>query len=133
MTNLLFISFNFHSTMASNNSELEMTPVPKKDEVDGKAEEEEPTVENVIQTQVARFKQYQNSITQFLIWLRILLFCVIVIGIVFIAIHNVFAPKDKDVPDDVIKNLYKMLEAQSGVNIGSITQQWPKVTNSSSG
>ncbi len=129
---ILFLT-QYFPTMASNNSELEMTPVPTVDEADGKAEEEEPTVENVIQTQVARFKQYQNSITQLLVWLRILLFCVIVIGIVFIAIHNVFAPKDKDVPDDVIKNLYKMLETQTGVNIGSITQQWPKVTNSSSG
>ena len=110
-----------------------MTPVPTKDDVDGKAEEEEPTVENIIQTQVARFTHYQNSITQFLIWLRILLFCGIGFDIVFITIHNVFAPKDKDVPDDVIKNLYKMLETQSGVNICSITKHCPKVIKSSSG
>ena len=122
--------------MASSTSELELSPLPTKDEADGKPDEvdgkpeEESTIENVIET---RFKQFQNSITKFLVWLRILLFCVICFGIVFIAIHNVFAPKDKDVPDEVVKNLYKMLEAQSGVNIGSITQQWPKVTNSSSG
>ncbi len=83
-----------------------MTPVPTMDEEDGKAEEEEPTVENTIQTQLARFKHFQNSIAQILVWLRILLFCVIGFGIVFIAIHNVFAPKEKDIPDDVIKNLY---------------------------
>ena len=109
--------------MASTKSEIELSPIPTKDEVDGKPEAE-PTIENVIET---RFKQFQNSITKLLVWLRILLFCVICFGIVFIAIHNVFAPKDKDVPDEVVKNLYKMLEAQSGVNIGSITHQWPQV------
>ncbi len=119
--------------MATNNSELKMSQVPTKDEVDGKAEEEEPTVENTIQTQLARFKQFQKSIAQILVWLRILLFCVIGFGIVFIAIHNVFAPKDKDVPDDVNKNLDKMLETKTGANIGSITQQWPKVTKSTNG
>ena len=93
--------------MTTNNSDLKMTPVPTKDEVNGKAEEEEPTVENIIQSQVARFNHYQNSITQFLMWLAILLFGVIGYGIVFIAIHNVFAPNDKDVRDDVIKNLSK--------------------------
>ena len=118
--------------MASPTSELEMTPVPTKDETDGKPEEE-PTIENVIETQVARFKFYQNTIAQFLIWLRIIVFCAVGIGIAFIAIHNVFAPKDKDVPDEVVKNLYKMLEAQSGIKFGSITHQWPQVTNSSSG
>ena len=122
--------------MASSKSEIELSPLPTKDEADGKPDEvdgkpeEESTIENVIET---RFKQFQNSITKFLVWLRILLFLVICFGIAFIAIHKVFAPKDKDVPDEVVKNLYKMLEAQSGVNIGSITQQWPKVTNSSSG
>ena len=40
--------------MASSKSELELSPVPIKDEADGQAEEEEPTVENIIQTQVAR-------------------------------------------------------------------------------
>ena len=118
--------------MAANNSELKMTPVPSKDEADGQPEEE-PTVENTIQTQLARFKHYQNSIAEFVVWLQIILFCFIGFGILFIAIHNVFAPKDKDVPEDVIQNLDKMLETQSGVNIGSITQQWPKVTYSSSG
>ena len=113
-------------------SELEMTSVPTQDDTDGKPEEE-PNIENVIQSQVARFKFYQDTIAQFLVWLRIIVFCAIGIGIAFIAIHNVFAPKDKDVPDEVLKNLFKMLEAQSGVNIGSITQQWPQVTNSSSG
>ena len=118
--------------MATTKSELKMSPVPTQDEADGQAEEE-PTIENAIQTQVARFKYYQNAITHFLVWLRIIAFCVLVLAVIFNVIHNIFAPKDKDVPDDVIKNLYKMLEAQSGVNIGSITQQWPKVTNSSSG
>ena len=118
--------------MAGRTSDLEMTPVPTKDETDGKPEEE-ATIEKVIETQVARFKFYQNTIAQFLVWLRIILFCAIGIGIAFIVIHNVFAPKDKDVPDEVLKNLFKMLEAQSGVNIGSITQQWPTLTNSTIG
>ncbi len=118
--------------MASRSSELEMTPVPTQDETDGKPEEE-PTIENVIETQVARFKFYLNTIAQFLIWLRIIVFCAVGIGIAFIAIHNLLAPNDKDVPDEVVKNLYKMLEAQSGLNIDSITQQWPQVTKSSSG
>ena len=118
--------------MASTKSEIELSPLPSKDEVDGKPDEEN-AVDDVIQTQIARFKYFQSIITHGLIWLRIIAICGIALGIVFIVIHNIFAPKDKDVPDDVIKNLYKMLEAQSGVNIGSITQQWPKVTNSSSG
>ena len=59
-----------------------MTPVPTKDEVDVKAEEAEPTVENAIQSQLARFKNFHNSISQFLVWLRIFVFCVIGFGIV---------------------------------------------------
>ena len=128
---ILFLT-QYFPTMATTKSEIELSPVPTKDEADGKPDEENAG-DDVMQTQLARFKHFQNIISHGLIWLRIIAICVIVFGIVFIAIHNVLAPKDKDVPDDVIKNLYKMLEAQSGVNIGAITQQWPKVTNSSSG
>ena len=118
--------------MASSKSELELSPVPTKDEVDGKPDEEN-TVDDVIQSQLARFKHFQSIITHGLICLRIIAICRIALGIVFIVIHYMFDSNEKDVPADVIKNLYKMLEAQSGLNIGSITQQWPKVTNSSSG
>ena len=118
--------------MASTKSEIELSPLPTKDEVDGKPDEEN-AVDDVIQTQIARFKYFQSIITHGLICLRIIAICGIGLGIVFIVIHNMFASNEKDVPADVIKNLYKMLEAQSGVNIGSISQQWPKVTNSSSG
>ena len=118
--------------MASTKSEIELSTVPNQDEADGKPDEEN-AVDDVIQSQLERFKHFQSIITRGLIWLRIIAICGIALGIVFIVIHNIFAPKDKDVPDDIIKNLYNMLEAQSGVNRGSITQQWPKVTNSSSG
>ncbi len=128
---ILFLT-QYFPTMATTKSELKLSPLPTNDEADGKPDEENAG-DDVMQTQLARFKHFQNIISHGLIWLRIIAICVIVFGIVFIAIHNVLAPKDKDVPDDVIKNLYKMLEAQSGVNIGAITQQWPKVTNSSSG
>ncbi len=114
--------------MASNKSELEMTPVETTDEVDGKHEDDP-----VIESQLARIKHFQSLLAQGFIWLRIIVVCGIALGIVFIVIHNIFAPNEKDVPAEVLKNLYKMLEAQSGVNIGSITQQWPTVTNSSSG
>ena len=120
---ILFLTHYF-PTMASTKSELEMTPVETTDEADGKPEED---------TQLARFKQVQNIITHGFIWLRIIVICAIALGIVFIVIHNIFASNEKDVPADVIKNLYKMLEAQSGVNIGSITQQWPTLTKSTSG
>ena len=118
--------------MGTTKSEIELSPVPTKDDVDGKPDEENAG-DDVIQSQLARIKHFQNIISHGLIWLRIIVICGIALAIVFIVIHNIFAPKDKDVPDDIIKNLYKMLEAQSGVNIGSIIQQWPKVTNSSSG
>ena len=62
--------------MASPASEVEMTPVPTKDETDGKPEEQ-PTIETIIETQVARFKLYQNIIAQFLNWLRLIVFCAI--------------------------------------------------------
>ena len=114
--------------MATTKSEVEMTPVETTDEADGKPEED-----TVMDTQLARFKQVQNIITHGFIWLRIIVICAIALGIVFIVIHNIFAFNEKDVPADVIKNLYKMLEAQSGVNIGSSTQQWPTLTNSTSG
>jgi len=118
--------------MASSKSEIELSPLPTKDEADGKPDEEN-TGDDVIQSQFARIKHCQSIIAQALIWLRIIVVCGIALGIVFIVIHNMFASNEKDVPAEVIKNLYKMLEAQSGVNIGSITQQWPKLTNSSSG
>ena len=118
--------------MASSKSELELSPLPTKDEADGKPEEEN-AVDDVIHTQLERFKHFQSIIIHGLIWLRIIAICGIALGIVFKVIHNIFASKDKDVSEDVIKNLYKMLEAQSGLNIGSITQQWPQVTNSSRG
>ena len=114
--------------MASSKSALELSPLPKKDEADGKPDEEN-AVDDVIQTQLARFKHSTHG----LIWLRIIAICGIALGIVFIVIHNNFAPTVQDVPDDVINKLYKMLEAQSGVNIGSITQQLPQMTKSSSG
>ena len=118
--------------MASTKSEIELSPLPTKDEVDGKPDEEN-AVDDVLQSQLARIKHFQSIVAQALIWLRIIAVCGIGLGIVFIVIHNMFTSNEKDVPADVIKNLYKMLEAQSGVNIGAITQQWPKVTNSSSG
>ena len=118
--------------MASSKSEVELSPVPTTDEADGKPDEENAG-DDVIQSQLARIKHFQSIVAQGLIWLRIIAICGIGLGIVFIVIHNMFTSNEKDVPADVIKNLYKMLEAQSGVNIGSITQQWPKVTNSSSG
>ena len=49
--------------MASSKSEIELSPLPTKDEADGKPDaiagkpEEEPTIENVIET---LFKQFQN-------------------------------------------------------------------------
>ena len=118
--------------MATTKSEIDLSPAPNKDEADGKADEENAG-DDVMQTQLARFKHFQNIISHGLIWLRIIAICGIALGIVIIVIHNMFASKEKDVPADVIKNLYKMMEAQSGVNIDSITQQWPQVTNSSSG
>ena len=118
--------------MPTIKSEIELSPVPSKDEADGKPDDENAG-DDVIQTQLARIKHFQSVVAQALIWLRIIAVCGIALGIVFIVIHNMFASNEKDVPADVIKNLYKMLEAQSGVNIGSITQQWPQVTNSSSG
>ena len=114
--------------MATTKSEVEMTPVETTDEVDGKPEEDP-----VMETQLARIKQVQTIITHGFIWLRIIVICAIALGIVFIVIHNIFASNEKGVPAEVLKNLYKMLEAQSGVNIGSITQQWPQVSNSSRG
>ena len=118
--------------MATTKSEIELSPVPTKDEADGKPDEEKAG-DDVIQSQLGRIKHCQSIIAQTLIWLRIIVICGIALGIVFIVIPNMFTSNDLDVPDEVVKNLYKMLEAQSGVNIGSITQQWPKVTNSSSG
>ena len=118
--------------MATTKSEIELSPLPTKDEADGKPEEENDG-DDVIQTQLARIKHFQSVVAPILIWLRIIVVCGIALGIVFIVIHNIFAANEKDVPADVIKNLYKMLDAQSGVNIGSITQQWPQVTKSSSG
>ena len=123
---ILFLTHYF-PTMADTKSEVEMTPLPTTDEIGGKHEDDP-----VIESQLARIKQFQSILTQGFIWLRIIAVCGIALGIVFIVIHNIFAPNEKDVPAEVLKNLYKMLEAQSGVNIGSITQQWPQVTNSSS-
>ena len=123
----LFLSHYFPN-MADTKSEVEMTPLPTTDEIDGKHEDDP-----VIESQLARIKQFQSFLAQGFIWLRIIVVCGIALGIVFIVIHNIFAPNEKDVPAEVLKNLYKMLEAQSGVNIGSITQQWPTLTNSSSG
>ena len=94
--------------MASSKSELELSPVPSKDEADGKPDEENG-VDDVMQTQLARFKHFQNIISRGLIWLRIIAICVIVFGIVFIAVHNMFTSNEKEVPCEVIKNLYKML------------------------
>ena len=116
----------------ANTQEIKLSSLPTKDEADGKPDEENAG-DDVIQSQLARIKRCQSIIAQALIWLRIIVICGIALGIVFIVIHNMFTSNDLDVPDEVVKNLYKMLEAQSGVNIGSITQQWPKVTNSSSG
>ena len=118
--------------MASTKSELELSPLPTKDEADRKPDEENAG-DDVIQSHLRRIKHFQSVVAQALIWLRIIVVCGLAHGIVFIVIHNMFASNEKDVPAEVIKNLYKMLEAQSGVNIGSITQQWSQVTNSSSG
>ena len=118
--------------MASSKSELELSPLPTKDEADGKPDEENAG-DDIIQSQLARIKHFQSIVAQGLIWLSIIAICGIGLSIVFIVIHNMFTSNMKDVPAEVIKNLYKMLEAPSGVNIGSINQQWPKVTNSSSG
>ena len=128
---ILFLT-HFFNTMASTKSEVELSPVPTKDEVDGKPDEEN-AVDEVMQTQLARFKHFQYIISHGLIWLRISAICGIALGIVIIVIHNMFPSNEKDVPAEVIKKLDKMLEAQSGFNSGSITQQRPKVTNSSSG
>ncbi len=133
----MFILFLTHyipttTTMASTKSEIELSPVPTKDEVNGKPDEENAG-DDVIQSQLARIKHFQRIVAPALIWLRIIAVCGIALGIVFIVIHNMFAFNEKDVPVDVTKNLYKMLEAQSGFNIGSITQQWRQVTNPSSG
>ncbi len=128
---ILFLT-QYFPTMATTKSELELSPLPTKDEADGKRDEENAG-DDVIQSQLGRIKHFQSIVAQALIWLRIIAICGIALGIVLIVIHNMFNSNEKDVPADVIKNLYKMLEAQSGVNIGAITQEWPKVTNSSSG
>ncbi len=118
--------------MPAPKSEIEMYPLPRKNEADGKPDEENG-FDDVMQAQLARFKHFQSIIWHGLIWLRIIAICGIGLGIVFIVIHNMFTSNEKEVPADVIKNLYKMLEAQPGLNIDSITQQWPQVTNPSSG
>ena len=131
---VLFLTHYFPTTttMATTKSEIELSPIRTKDEADGKPDDENAG-DDATQSHLGRIKHFQSVVAQALIWLRIIVVCGIALGIVFIVIHNMFASNEKDVPADVIKNLYKMLEAQSGVNIGSITQQWPQVTNSSSG
>ena len=83
--------------MASSKSEIELSPLPTKDEVDGKPDEEN-TGDDVIQSQLARIKHCQSLIAQALIWLRIIVVCGIALGIVFIVIHNICASNEKDDP-----------------------------------
>ena len=92
--------------MASSKSEIELSPLPTKDEADGKPEEEN-AVDDVIQSQLARIKHFQSIVAHGLIWLRIIAICGIGLGIVFIVIHNMLTSNEKDVPADVIKNLYE--------------------------
>ena len=80
--------------MASSKAELELSPLPTKDEADGKPVEEN-AVDDVIQTQLERFKHFQSIITRGLIWLRIIAICAIGLGIVFIVIHNMFTSNDR--------------------------------------
>ena len=96
----------YFPTMASSKSEIELSPLPSEDEVDGKPNEENAG-DDVIQSQLARIKHFQSILAQALIWLRIISVCGIALGIVFIVIHNMFASNEKDVPADMIKNLYK--------------------------
>ena len=49
--------------MASSKSEIELSPVPTKDEVDGKPDEEN-AVDDVIQSQLARIKHFQSIVAQ---------------------------------------------------------------------
>ncbi len=86
--------------MVTTNSEIELSPLPTKDDADGKPDEENAG-DDVIQTQLARIKHCKRIIAQALIWLRIIVVCGIAIGIGFIVIHNMFASNEKDVPAEV--------------------------------
>ena len=61
--------------MASSKSELELSPLPTKDEADGKPDDENAG-DDVIQSQLARIKHFQSIVAQALIWLRIIVVCV---------------------------------------------------------
>ncbi len=72
--------------MATTKSELEMSPLPTTDETDGKHEDDP-----VIESHLARIKQFQSLLAQSFIWLRSIVVCALALGIVFIVIHNMFA------------------------------------------
>ena len=126
--------------MSQKDLDLEMQRLPTKEQVDGKAkepeeEEEEEVSEGAVRSHLKRFQDFQASMKHIMEWLRIVIVCGVAIGIVCIVIYNFFASAEKDIPDEVMKNLYKFLEVQAaGPSIGAIThtESWRTLTNSTS-
>ena len=126
--------------MSQKDLDLEMQRLPTKEQVDGKAkepeeEEEEEVSEGAVRSHLKRFQDFQASMKHIMEWLRIVIVCGVAIGIVCIVIYNFFASAEKDIPDEVMKKLYKFLEVQAaGPSIGAIshTESWRTLTNSTS-
>ena len=127
--------------MSQKDLDLEMQRLPTKEQVDGKPkepeeeEEEAEDSEGTVRSHLKRFQDFQASMKHIMEWLRIVIVCGVAIGIVCIVIYNFFASAEKDIPDEVMKMLYKFLEVQAaGPSIGAIshTESWRTLTNSTS-
>ena len=124
--------------MSEKEIDLEMQRLPTKDQIDAKAkeppeEDEDTPSESVVRSHLKRFQDFQATMKHIMEWLRIIIVCGVAIGIVCIVVYNFFASAEKDIPDEVMKKLYKFLEVQAtGPNIGAISQPeiWRTTTNS---
>ena len=120
------------SPIAEENIEMDkLNSKEPEDQVDGvKREVDETDASTPAQEVMTHINRVQNMLAQLFIWGRIVILCVIAVAVVVIIVFNFFVPDDRDIPDDVLQNLYKFMQVQAQAQFGPLTidgksTQWP--------
>ncbi len=120
------------SSIAEETIEMDkLSTKEPEDHVDGvKREVDETDASTPAQEVMTHINRVQNMLAQLFIWGRIVILCVIAVAVVVIIVFNFFVPDDRDIPDDVLQNLYKFMQVQAQAQFGPLTiggksTQWP--------
>ena len=120
------------SSIAEETIEMDkLSTKEPEDQVDGvKREVDDTDASTPAQEVMTHINRVQNMLAQLFIWGRIFIPCVIAVAVVVIIVFNFFVPDDRDIPDDVLQNLYKFMQVQAQAQFGPLTidgksTQWP--------